>query len=84
MTTKISNFTSIENCLMILSDKNLLSKKAIVETVTNKLRNICYVDHFRHRLVISSRIPEIIVHQFLLTKSPTKSVLLNTNKLTLY
>ena len=35
--------------IMILSDRLLLRKRAIIETVNNELKNIAQVEHSRHR-----------------------------------
>ena len=40
---------NIKNGLMHMSDKILLRKRALVETVCNELKNICQNEHTRHR-----------------------------------
>jgi hypothetical protein len=35
--------------LMQLSDKILLRKRSVIETVNDELKNICQVEHSRHR-----------------------------------
>ena len=39
----------MKNSLMHLSDKILLRKRALVETVIDELKNICQIEHTRHR-----------------------------------
>ena len=39
----------MKGALMPLSDKLLLRKRAIIETVNNELKNIAQVEHSRHR-----------------------------------
>ena len=39
----------MKGTLMSLSDKLLLSKRTIIETVNDELRNISQVEHSRHR-----------------------------------
>ncbi len=39
----------MKNSLMLIKDKILLRKKAIIETVNNQLKNICQIEHTRHR-----------------------------------
>jgi transposase len=39
----------MKNTLMLLSDKLLLRKRAIVETVIDQLKNISQIEHTRHR-----------------------------------
>ena len=47
--TKIKK--NMKNLLMSLYDKILLRKKAVIETVNDELKNICQIDHTRHRSV---------------------------------
>ncbi len=39
----------MKNKLMPLMDKLLLRKRAVIESVNDQLKNICYVEHTRHR-----------------------------------
>jgi hypothetical protein len=39
----------MRNHLMPLFDKLLLRKRAIIETVIDQLKNVCQVEHTRHR-----------------------------------
>ena len=39
----------MKNSLMHMSDKILLRKRALVETVCDELKNICQIEHTRHR-----------------------------------
>ena len=39
----------MKGALMSLSDKLLLRKRAIIETVNDELKNIAQVEHSRHR-----------------------------------
>jgi len=39
----------MKNRLMDMSDKILLRKRAIIETVYDFLKNICHIEHTRHR-----------------------------------
>jgi hypothetical protein len=34
---------------MLLQDKILLRKRALIETVNDQLKNICQIEHTRHR-----------------------------------
>ncbi len=38
----------MKNSLMHISDKILLRKSALVETVCDELKNICQIEHTRH------------------------------------
>ncbi len=45
--TKLKN--NMEGAMMSVSDKLLLRKRAIIETVNDELKNIAQVEHSRHR-----------------------------------
>lgn len=50
MCTSVSAYQSnMKGALMSVSDKLLLQKRAIIETVNNGLMNIAQVEHSRHR-----------------------------------
>ena len=40
---------NMKNSLMLISDKIYLKKRALIETVNDELKNICQVEHTRHR-----------------------------------
>ena len=40
---------NMKNCLMEMSDKILLRKRSIIETINDILKNTCQVEHSRHR-----------------------------------
>jgi hypothetical protein len=44
---------NMHNRLMDLSDKLLLRKRAIIETINDQLKNICQIEHTRHRSPIN-------------------------------
>jgi hypothetical protein len=39
----------MKNSLMLLSDKILLRKRALIESVLDELKNICQIEQTRHR-----------------------------------
>lgn len=39
----------MKNSLMLLQDKIALRKRAIIESVNDQLKNICQIEHTRHR-----------------------------------
>ena len=41
--------TEGKNSLMLISDKILLRKRALIESVCDELKNICQIEHTRHR-----------------------------------
>jgi hypothetical protein len=43
----------MHNRLLTLSDKLLLRKRAIIETINDQLKNICQIEHSRHRSPIT-------------------------------
>ncbi len=45
--TKIKK--NMKNSLMLLQDKIALRKHALIETVNDELKNICQIEHTRHR-----------------------------------
>ena len=72
--THIKN--NMKNSLMTMSDKILLRKRSIIETVNDELKNICQIEHSRHRSVtnfLSNIFAGLIVYSFL-----PKNHLLNT------
>ena len=46
LVTQIKN--NMKNSLMTMSDKILLRKRAVIETVNDELKNICQIEHSRH------------------------------------
>jgi hypothetical protein len=73
LVTGIKN--NMKNCLMSMSDKILLRKRSIIETVNDELKNICQVEHSRHRSFanfISNLIGGLIAYSFL-PKKPSIS-----------
>lgn len=45
--TKIRS--NMKNSLMSLENKVLLRKRALIESINNELKNICQIEHSRHR-----------------------------------
>ena len=41
--------SNMKNCLMSVSDKILLRKRAVIESVNDELKNIAQLEHSRHR-----------------------------------
>jgi hypothetical protein len=62
---------NMKNVLMPLVDKIYLRKRALVESVNDELKNVCQVEHTRHRCFenfIGNRIAALIAYNFLLKK----------------
>lgn len=45
--TRVRN--NMKNCLMSVSDKILIRKRAVIESVNDELKNIAQLEHSRHR-----------------------------------
>jgi hypothetical protein len=40
---------NMKNALMLLHDRVMLRKRALIESVNDELKNICQIEHTRHR-----------------------------------
>jgi hypothetical protein len=59
---------NMKNSLMHISDKLMLRKRAIIETVNDELKNLCQIEHTRHRSLenfLSNLISGLIAYCFL-------------------
>ena len=45
--TSIRN--NMKNCLMEMKDKIMLRKRSVIETINDELKNMCQIEHSRHR-----------------------------------
>nr|MBC7611711.1 IS982 family transposase [Pseudopedobacter sp.] len=64
---------NMKNSLMSMNDKIMLRKRSVIETVNDELKNICQVEHSRHRSFgnfIVNMIAGLIVYSFF-PKKPT-------------
>ncbi|ALO17437.1 Transposase DDE domain protein [Salinivirga cyanobacteriivorans] len=64
----IDDRESLKNSLMQTSDRVLLRKRTLVETVNDELQNTCQIEHTRHRSVdnfLSNLISGLIAYHFL-------------------
>ncbi len=83
--TNIKN--NMKNCLMTLSDKILLRKRSVIETVNDELKNICQIEHSRHRSFgnfLSNMIAGLIAYSFLPKKPHIRFQTQNTNQICLF
>jgi len=83
--TNIRN--NMKNSLMLMSDKILLRKRSLIETVNDELKNICQVEHSRHRSVanfLTNLIAGIIAYHFLPKKPSLKFNTIKTNQIDLF
>ena len=75
---------NMKNSLMQMSDKILLRKRAVIETVNDELKNICQVEHSRHRSFgnfISNLIAGLVTYSFFSKKPAIKYETEKTNQL---
>jgi len=64
---------NMKNALMLIHDKIILRKRAIIETINDQLKNICQIEHTRHRCFanfISNLISALIAYN-LMPKKPS-------------
>ena len=67
---------NMKNSLMNLYDKILLRKRSLIETVNDELKNVCNIEHTRHRSIdnfASNLIAGIIAYN-LLPKKPSMNI----------
>jgi len=77
----------MKNCLLELKDKILLRKRSIIETINDELKNICQVEHSRHRSFenfISNLISGLIAYSFFPKKPAIRFDVEDTNQITLF
>lgn len=78
---------NMKNCLMTISDKILLRKRSVIETVNDELKNICQIEHSRHRSFgnfLSNLISGLIAYSFLPKKPSIKFQTVNSNQICLF
>ena len=66
---------NMKNCLMSISDKILLRKRSIIETINDELKNICQTEHSRHRSFgnfLTNLISGLLAYSFLPKKPSIK------------
>lgn len=71
--TKIRN--NMKNTLMNVHDKIILRKRALIETINDELKNICQIEHSRHRSFINfitNLLAGLIAYSFLPKKPAIK------------
>lgn len=83
--TQLKN--NMKNCLMTLSDKILLRKRSVIETVNDELKNMCQIEHSRHRSIgnfITNLISGLIAYSFFPKKPSIQYNELKTNQLAIF
>ncbi len=74
---------NMKNSLMTMGDKILLRKRSIIETVNDELKNICQVEHSRHRS-FGNFITNMIAYSFFPKKPAIKYDVETTSQLALF
>lgn len=85
LVTNIRN--NMKNTLMELKDKILLRKRSVIETVNDELKNICQIEHSRHRSFgnfITNMISGLIAYSFFPKKPSIKFESAQTNQIAIF
>ena len=83
--TSIRN--NMKNSLMTMNDKIMLRKRSVIETVNDELKNICQVEHSRHRSFtsfIANLIAGLIAYSFLPKKPSISYQTVSSNQMTAF
>ena len=78
---------NMKNCLMELKDKILLRKRSVIETINDELKNMCQVEHSRHRSFgnfITNMISGLIAYSFFPKKPSIKFDIEPTTQMALF
>jgi len=73
---------NMKNSLMLIQDKITLKKRAIIETVNDELKNICQIEHTRHRSFenfLTNLLSGLIAYSFF-PKKPSLNIDIIDNK----
>lgn len=83
--TSIRN--NMKNCLMELKDKIMLRKRSVIETVNDELKNMCQVEHSRHRSFgnfITNMLSGLIAYSFFPKKPAIRYETTNSTQVALF
>lgn len=78
---------NMKNTLMELKDKIMLRKRSVIETVNDELKNICQIEHSRHRSFgnfITNLISGLIAYTFFPKKPGIKYETAPTNQIAIF
>jgi Transposase DDE domain len=78
---------NMKNCLMELKDKIMLRKRSVIETINDELKNMCQVEHSRHRSFgnfITNILSGLIAYSFFPKKPSIKYETVETNQIALF
>ena len=85
LVTSIKN--NMKNVMMEMKDKILLRKRSVIETINDELKNICSIEHSRHRSFgnfITNLLSAMIAYCFFPKKPAIKYEVLNPDQLMLF
>ncbi|MDB5012487.1 MAG: transposase family protein [Daejeonella sp.] len=85
LVTNIRN--NMKNCLMELKDKIMLRKRSVIETINDELKNMCQVEHSRHRSFgnfITNMLSGLIAYSFFPKKPSIKYETDNSTQVALF
>jgi Transposase DDE domain len=83
--TKLKN--NMKNCLMSMEDKLLLRKRSIIECINDELKNICQIEHSRHRSTtnfLTNLIAGLIAYTYFPKKPSINLEPVHSNQLSLF
>ncbi len=75
---------NMKDNLMLLYDRIMLRKRSLIETVNDELKNICQIEHTRHRSVVNFLVnlfAGLIAYNFLPKKPSIKCEVIDRKKL---
>jgi hypothetical protein len=78
---------NMKNVLMEMKDKILLRKRSVIETINDELKNICSIEHSRHRSFenfITNMISGLIAYCFFPKKPAIKYETIQSDQLALF
>lgn len=85
LVTSIRN--NMKNVIMEMKDKILLRKRSVIETINDELKNICSIEHSRHRSFgnfITNLLSAMIAYCFFPKKPAIKYEVVNPDQLMLF
>ena len=78
---------NMKNKLMSFRDKILLRKRSVIETINDELKNICYIEHSRHRSPVNfviNLLSALAAYSFFPKKPGIKFEVEQSSQLTLF
>lgn len=83
--TSIRN--NMKNCLMEMKDKIMLRKRSVIETINDELKNMCQIEHSRHRSFgnfLTNMLSGLIAYSFFPKKPAIKYETIPSQQITLF